>query len=127
MILDKDRELSILEKGVETYQNYAMGKIFIVEYGLKDLLETILLDIQDIPKFEVYIAIETIQKAIVLFKKNDEEKIDVLELTVDEWKMDLELELVARNIGDKLNIRRDDLFVQDDYVQIKNGPFVVTP
>jgi len=118
MILDK--ELSILEKGVEAYQNYAMGKIFIVEYGLKDLLETILLDIQDIPKFEVYIAIETIQKAIVLFKKNDEEKIDVLELAFDDWKINLEL--VARNIGDKLNIRRDDLFVQDDYVQIKNGP-----
>lgn len=119
-----DKE-TLLDEGIEGYEKYAYGRIFYLEYGVKDLLETVIEEVNEIPKFEVYIVVSEPNGRSILYKKAEKECVDKKKFYIDTraiWGCN---GADIKNISEVLDIKEDELFIQPSYVKQGLGDYQI--
>ena len=111
-----DKE-TLLGEGIEGYEKYAFIRIFYLEYGVKNLLETVIEEVNEIPKFEVYIVLSEPNGRSIIYKKAEKECVDKKEFYIDTSAILGCNRADINNISEILNIREDELFIQTSYVK----------
>lgn len=116
MISDKE---TLLDDGIESYEKHAYGRIYALEYGLKILLETVILYVNEIPKFEAYIVVSELNGRSFLYKKKNDDSVDKIQFFIDNLSLFQSNGKALREISGILNLKEDELFIHPLYVKSK--------
>lgn len=88
--IDKERKrTNLIYEPIERYKVYAFRKIYEIEYTLKRMLENIAVNPNNIPNFNVYIAIRQMGGKSYLFKKKgDSEECEIINFMITISELD---------------------------------------
>lgn len=118
-------EETLFDNGIEEYEKYAYERIFALEYGLKNLLETVIEEANEIPKFEVYIVVSELNGRSILYKKAENECVNKVQFYIDNISLFQSNGKDLEKISEILKLDKDDLFILPLFIKQKLNDYQI--